>query len=180
MLSHTGISISTYAAGEGVHHTCSSYCRRHCNFPEQWDSPSRWHKRRRFGSQRPPIPSKEVGINIFSDYHMNGATMEDRSQWWFQGSPNPKAGQSLCNFRGISRSTQPSVTWWTLKWSKRRGVSAPRVCVAFTDTLLMTVGATITEWTKQGWNALRLSTALKDISLSMEGAVSFKGSDKST
>lgn len=44
------------AAPRPVSLTCSSCCRRRCSSPEQWGSPSRWHRRRRFGFLRPPTP----------------------------------------------------------------------------------------------------------------------------
>ena len=40
--------------------TCSSCCCRNCNFPEQWDNPSRWHRRRRFVFLHRPIPGVKV------------------------------------------------------------------------------------------------------------------------
>lgn len=65
--------LSSVHLSTSIYHilTCSSYCCRNCNFPKQWDSPSRWHRRRRFVFLHPPIPDVKVGINIWYLYTLD-------------------------------------------------------------------------------------------------------------
>lgn len=98
--------------------TCSSYCCRRCNFPEQWDSPSRWHRRRRFGFLHPPIPDVKVGIKIQYIYRQE-------CEYEPQGlsSVSYPSNQSvtgcwlifLAYFWGISSVDDAGVKWFVFK-----------------------------------------------------------------